>query len=50
MSFLSAFDFDAYRIRVITVEHNFTPVREKLTTPAGVSRLRTQTGSGFSRR
>ena len=27
---LSAFDFEAYRIRVITVEHNFTPAREKL--------------------
>lgn len=29
-SILSAFDFDAYRIRVITVEHNFTPAREQI--------------------
>lgn len=27
---LSAFDFDAYKIKVITCEHNFTPMREKL--------------------
>ena len=27
---LSAFDFDAYKIKVITCEHNFTPMREKI--------------------
>ena len=27
---LSRLDFSAYRVRVITVEHNFTPVRERL--------------------
>ena len=27
---LSAFDFDAYKIKVITCEHNYTPMREKL--------------------
>lgn len=27
---LSAFDFDAYNIKVITCEHNFTPMRQKL--------------------
>jgi FkbM family methyltransferase len=27
---LSAFDFDAYQFRVITCEHNYTPMREKL--------------------
>jgi len=27
---LSAFDFDAYKIRVITCEHNFTPMREQI--------------------
>lgn len=27
---LSAFDFDAYKIKVITCEHNYTPMREKI--------------------
>jgi len=27
---LSAFDFDAYKIKVITCEHNFTPMRGKI--------------------
>lgn len=27
---LSAFDFDAYNIKVITCEHNYTPMREKI--------------------
>jgi FkbM family methyltransferase len=27
---LSAFDFDAYKFKVITCEHNYTPMREKL--------------------
>lgn len=27
---LSAFDFDAYQFRVITCEHNYTPMREKI--------------------
>jgi len=27
---LSNFDFDAYDVRIITVEHNYTPMREKL--------------------
>ena len=27
---LSAFDFDAYKIKVITCEHNFTPMRDKI--------------------
>jgi hypothetical protein len=27
---LSAFDFRAYDIQIITCEHNFTPMREKL--------------------
>jgi FkbM family methyltransferase len=27
---LNAFDFDAYKIKVITCEHNFTPMREKI--------------------
>lgn len=27
---LSAFDFDAYDIRIITCEHNYTPAREKI--------------------
>jgi FkbM family methyltransferase len=27
---LSAFDFSKYRIKIITVEHNFTPMRERL--------------------
>lgn len=27
---LSAFDFDAYKFRVITCEHNYTPMREKI--------------------
>jgi len=27
---LEAFDFDEYDVRVITVEHNYTPMREKL--------------------
>jgi FkbM family methyltransferase len=38
---LSAFDFDAYKIKVITCEHNFTPMREdiyKLLTSKGYTR------------
>ena len=27
---LKAFDFDKYKFRVITCEHNFTPMREKI--------------------
>lgn len=27
---LKSFDFDAYNIRIISVEHNFTPMREKI--------------------
>jgi FkbM family methyltransferase len=27
---LSAFDFDAYQFRIITCEHNYTPMREKI--------------------
>lgn len=27
---LSAFDFDAYKIKTITCEHNFTPMRDKI--------------------
>jgi FkbM family methyltransferase len=27
---LNAFDFDAYKFKVITCEHNYTPMREKL--------------------
>jgi FkbM family methyltransferase len=27
---LSAFDFDAYQFRVITCEHNYTPMRDKI--------------------
>ena len=27
---LNAFDFDAYQFRVITCEHNYTPMREKI--------------------
>jgi FkbM family methyltransferase len=27
---LSAFDFDAYKIKVITCEHNFSPMRDKI--------------------
>lgn len=27
---LNAFDFDAYKIKVITCEHNYTPMREKI--------------------
>ena len=27
---LNAFDFDAYKIKVITCEHNFTPMREEI--------------------
>lgn len=27
---LSAFDFDAYKFKIITCEHNYTPMREKL--------------------
>lgn len=27
---LNAFDFDAYRIKVITCEHNFSPMRDKI--------------------
>jgi FkbM family methyltransferase len=27
---LSGFDFDAYKIKVITCEHNYTPMREKI--------------------
>jgi FkbM family methyltransferase len=27
---LNAFDFDAYKIKIITCEHNYTPMREKI--------------------
>lgn len=27
---LSAFDFDAYKIKIITCEHNYTPMRQKI--------------------
>jgi FkbM family methyltransferase len=42
---LSAFDFDAYKIKVITCEHNFTPMREeiyKLLTSKGYTRKHTE--------
>lgn len=38
---LNAFDFDAYKIKVITCEHNYTPMREeiyKLLTSKGYTR------------
>jgi FkbM family methyltransferase len=42
---LNAFDFDAYKIKVITCEHNFTPMREeiyKLLTSKGYKRKHTE--------
>jgi FkbM family methyltransferase len=42
---LNAFDFDAYKIKVITCEHNFTPIREeiyKLLTLKGYTRKYTE--------
>ena len=30
MEILSAFDWDAYDVRIVTVEHNFTPARDQL--------------------
>ena len=42
---LNAFDFDAYKIKVITCEHNYTPMREeiyKLLTSKGYTRKYTE--------
>jgi len=42
---LNAFDFDQYKIKVITCEHNFTPMREeiyKLLTSKGYTRKYTE--------
>ena len=46
---LSAFDFDAYKIKVITCEHNYTPMRDKifdLLTSKGYKRIYEES-SGF---
>lgn len=42
---LSAFDFDQYKIKIITCEHNYTPMREeiyKLLTSKGYTRKHTE--------
>jgi hypothetical protein len=39
---LSAFDFDKYEVRILTVEHNFQPAREEI--------LQLLTSKGYERR